>query len=117
MSTKIPHLKDKGYSNALKYTIKPIIDEIKQLKGSLEWASKRLLNAENHPIDLSHVSLELKKIGTEIVAKEKQLDVAVRTLLYAVDDNEEISDFVNNWVKLETKFIYAPLFGDKDFRE
>ena len=65
MSTTIKqHLKDKGYTKAIKYSIQPIIDEIK---------------------------------------------------LYAVDDDEEISDFVNNWVKLETKFIYAPLFGDKDF--
>lgn len=115
MSTKIPHLKEKGYSKALQYSIKPIIDEIKQLKGSLEWASERLLNAPRHTIELANVSLELKKIGTEIVDKEKQLNVAVRTLQYAVDDNEEISDFVNNWVNLETKFIYAPLFGDKDF--
>lgn len=111
MSTTIKqHLKDKGYTKAIKYAIKPIIDEIKQLKEDLKSSSKRLLNEDNISIDLARTSLDISRVAENIVAKEKQLDVAVKTLLYAVDDNEEIWEFVNNWIKLETKFIYSNLF-------
>ena len=91
----------KGYTKALQYTIKPIIDEIKQSKEDLKSLSKRLLNEDNISIDLARISLEISRVSENIVAKQKQLDVAVRTLQYAVDDDEEISDFINNWIKIE----------------
>lgn len=100
--------KNKSYAKAIQYSIKPIIDEIKELKSDLKSLSKRLLNEDNIAIDLPRIALQFKRTADDLIVKEKQLDVVIKTLLYSIDDsgNEENWESVNKWIKLETKFIY-----------